>query len=113
MATLAPSGGIRVTEVDDEVARLQMSWRTESPAAKDDILERVLGAKKAAELDLFDRAQLAVVLEVCASESTLSAAGRKLFAKSIEKRASKNDADRLRKYLARFDLDFETARGAP
>ncbi|MDB4998656.1 MAG: Sigma 54 interacting domain protein, partial [Myxococcaceae bacterium] len=111
MATFAPSGGIRVAEVDDEIARLEASWRRDG-AGSDGLLERVLGAR-ASELDLFDRAQLAVVLEVCASEVSLSAAGRRLFAHSLEKRASKNDADRLKKYLARFDLDFQSARAAP
>ncbi len=108
MATFAPSGGIRVAEVDDEIARLEASWRRDS-ADPGDLVERVLGAG-AAELDLFDRAQLAVVLEVCATEASLSAAGRRLFAHSLEKRASKNDADRLKKYLARFHLDFQSAR---
>ena len=113
MATLAPSGGIRVVEVDDEIARLEASWRREPTSGgslEEDHVARVLGTK-AEELDLFDRAQLEAVLRVCAAETSLSAAGRRLFAKSLEKRASKNDADRLRKYLARFDLDFESARG--
>ena len=35
-----------------------------------------------------------------------TAAGRELFAASRAKKASSNDADRLRKYLARFGLDF-------
>jgi transcriptional regulatory protein RtcR len=110
MATLAPAGRIRVAEVDDEIARLSSSWREEADESEAR-LARVLGEKRAAELDLFDRAQLAVVLDVCAKEASLSAAGRVLFAKSLEKRASKNDADRLRKYLARFDLDFARAHG--
>ena len=110
MATLAPSGGIRVTEVEDEIGRLEASWRGDAVRSEADHVERVLGAK-AQEIDLFDRAQLEAVLKVCAEETSLSAAGRRLFAKSLERRASKNDADRLRKYLARFDLDFETARG--
>jgi transcriptional regulatory protein RtcR len=110
MATLAPSGGIRSSEVDDEIARLEGSWRGEE-VPDEGFVDRVLGAR-AAELDLFDRAQLEVVLKVCASSPNLSAAGRALFAKSLEKRASKNDADRLRKYLARFDLDFDSARGS-
>ncbi len=112
MATLAPSGGIRLVEVEDEIARLEAAWR--EPSAGEPIasrVEAVLGAKAAAELDLFDRAQLAVVLDVCAREPSLSAAGRALFAKSMEKRASRNDADRLRKYLARFELDFARAHG--
>ena len=110
MATLAPSTGIRVADVDDEIARLEASWRRDGVAsASQDRVDRVLGSR-AAELDLFDRAQLAAVLDVCASEPSLSAAGRRLFAKSLGRRGSKNDADRLRKYLARFDLDFHGAR---
>jgi len=111
MATLAPSSMIRVAEVDDEIARLRASWGRDhaTPADGGARLEHVLGAR-ASELDLFDRAQLAVVLDVCAAEPTLSAAGRRLFAKSLEKRGSKNDADRLRKYLARFGLEFQEIR---
>jgi len=37
---------------------------------------------------------------------SLSAAGRELFAASRSERTSRNDADRLRKYLSRFELDF-------
>jgi transcriptional regulatory protein RtcR len=73
-----------------------------------DATHHLCRARRAEELDLFDRAQLATVLEVCAEEPSLSAAGRRLFAKSLEKRGSKNDADRLRKYLARFGLDLAT-----
>ena len=104
MATLAPGGRIRVVEVDDEIARLERAW---GAGAKDgeDRVARVLGAA-ASELDLFDRVQLEKVLEVCERAPSLSAAGRVLFEKSLEKRASKNDADRLRKYLARFGLDW-------
>ena len=37
-------------------------------------------------------------------------AGRVLFAHSLAHRTTKNDADRLRKYLARFGLTFEQLR---
>jgi transcriptional regulatory protein RtcR len=110
MATLAPAGAIRVTEVDDEIARLERSWNRKEARSPDRVAE-VLGAKADA-IDLFDRAQLAVVLDVCASEPSLSAAGRRLFEKSLERRGSKNDADRLRKYLARFGLDFARIKGS-
>jgi len=43
---------------------------------------------------------------VCRSAPSLSAAGRELFAASRSERTSVNDADRLRKYLSRFELDF-------
>jgi sigma54-dependent transcription regulator len=51
--------------------------------------------------------QLAFVVETCRSSRSLSDAGRKLFAASREKRASTNDAGRLRKYLARFGITWE------
>ena len=38
--------------------------------------------------------------------STLSAAGRTLFDRSRERKSVANDADRLRKYLGRFDLEW-------
>jgi transcriptional regulatory protein RtcR len=41
-----------------------------------------------------------------ASSRSLSEAGRTLFAASRTRRTSANDADRLRKYLARFGLDW-------
>jgi transcriptional regulatory protein RtcR len=41
----------------------------------------------------------------------LSAAGRELFAVTRQKRATANDADRLRKYLARFGLDHAAVTG--
>lgn len=42
----------------------------------------------------------------------MSQAGRELFAVSRGQRASTNDADRLRKYLARFGWDWEAVREA-
>jgi transcriptional regulatory protein RtcR len=68
---------------------------------------RALG-EAAATLDRFDRVQLEDVLTVCAQVRSLSEAGRALFAGSRERKASSNDADRLRKYLARFGLSFAT-----
>src|SRR6185295_15038305 len=57
-------------------------------------------------LDPFDRVQLAEVVRVCRSSRTLSEAGRALFSASRTKKGSSNVADRLRKYLARFGLDW-------
>jgi transcriptional regulatory protein RtcR len=50
--------------------------------------------------------QLEDVLQVCGESSSLSAAGRALFEQSRERKKVANDADRLRKYLARFDLEW-------
>ena len=57
-------------------------------------------------LDLFDRLQLEAVLRVCRESHTLSEAGRKLFHATRTQRSVVNDADRLRKYLARFGLSW-------
>ena len=59
------------------------------------------------EIDPFDLAQLEFVLQVCQESKTLSDAGRKLFAVSRTKRSKMNDADRLKKYLARFKLSWD------
>ncbi|MBO0798397.1 MAG: hypothetical protein J2P31_06200 [Blastocatellia bacterium] len=45
----------------------------------DELLERLLGRERLAEIDLFDRLQLAGVLRVCSEHHTLSEAGRALF----------------------------------
>jgi transcriptional regulatory protein RtcR len=107
MATLAPGGRINEATVRDEIDRLTRQWRGGEAAGDADVfLAEVLGGR-AAELDLFDRAQLAAVLAVCRRSRSISAAGRALFAVSRLQKASGNDADRLRKYLARFGLQFE------
>jgi transcriptional regulatory protein RtcR len=107
MAILADGGRIDEAGVQAEIARLGAAPTTAAPGA--DRLRAVLGPG-AAELDRFDRVQLADVIEVCAAAPSLSAAGRALFARSLAARATRNDADRLRKYLARFALDFEGIR---
>lgn len=79
--------------------------------ASDACVDAVFGAR-AAELDLFDRAQLERVLDVCRTSVSLSEAGRTLFAVSRQSKKQPNDADRLRKYLARFGLDWDGVRRA-
>ena len=57
------------------------------------------------------RHQWAAVVRACRAASSLSAAGRRLFAVSRQGKTSQNDADRLRKYLARFGLNWEMVTG--
>jgi transcriptional regulatory protein RtcR len=64
-------------------------------------------------LDLFDRLQLEAVVAVCRRSVSLADAGRKLFAATRTRRASQNDSDRLRKYLARFELDWAAVQESP
>ena len=108
LATLAPSNRIGPDGVAHECARLTRDWASSAGQSTSDIdLEALLGAEGLAEVDRFDRAQLAEVVRVCRSSKSLSAAGRELFQASRAKKASNNDADRLRKYLARFGLTFD------
>jgi transcriptional regulatory protein RtcR len=109
MATLAYGGRITVETVEHEIDRLRSHWRgaaqPEPPGGA--TLERLLDAERLAALDRFDRMQLEAVLTVCQTCRTLSEAGRALFSASRGRRRSTNDADRLRKYLARFGLDWK------
>ncbi len=106
MATLANAGRIQTDGVDEEINRLRTQWHGSDDASP---LQALLG-DAANQLDRFDRVQLEEVVRVCLRSKTLSAAGRELFAVSRTQRASTNDADRLRKYLAKFDLDWEQLR---
>lgn len=99
LGTLAEGGRIREDDVDREIQRLERSWRH----TVEDEVASVLGD---VEMDRFDRVQLAEVIRVCRASRSISEAGRTLFATSRAQRQSTNDADRLRKYLQRFGLDF-------
>lgn len=106
MATLAHAGRVTEEVVFEEIERLRAAWN--NLGAKD-MVSVVLGDKGGA-LDLFDRCQLNTVIATCRNSSSLSEAGRKLFSTSRLEKKLTNDADRLRKYLARFELDFEGVR---
>jgi transcriptional regulatory protein RtcR len=106
LATLAPAGRISVAQVQAEVAHLTSLWGGPVAAAGSPLVDRVLTGDRQRDLDRFDRVQLEDVLQVCRGASSLSAAGRVLFDRSRERKRSVNDADRLRKYLARFDLEW-------
>ena len=116
MATLCEGGRISVAEVDDEVERLQRQWHADpqpdDDAASDGLLERLLDKSRLAAIDRFDRVQLEEVVRVCRTARSLSEAGRVLFAASRAARASTNDADRVRKYLARYGLTLQTIQSA-
>ena len=117
LATLADSGRIGLPLVEAEMARLRWLWQPASDArsglasmpgtlGRDDLSD-LLGKDAVESMDLFDQLQLAAVLQVCRQARTLSDAGRLLFQASRTQRTVVNDADRLRKYLARFGLDWE------
>ena len=110
MATMAVGGRIDVGGVAAEVHRLRGAWSGPRVVAESAVfapgMESLLDS-----LDPFERVQLEFVLHICVESPTLSEAGRRLFAVSRTKKTSSNDADRLRKYLARFGLDWARAHG--
>jgi len=108
LCTLAERGRITLAMVDEEIATLTTLW---SPADDSDH-SLLAGLLDPTQIDLFDRAQLAAVIRTCRASPSLSAAGRTLFAVSRVEKSSQNDADRLRKYLARFGLDWATLHPA-
>ena len=109
MATLAEAGRVTDTIVESEIIRLKRQWhqsmRTASP---DEIaLEDLMDGERLANLDMFDAMQLKSVIGVCRRSTSMSDAGRKLYAASRETKAKPNDADRLKKYLYRFGLNWD------
>jgi transcriptional regulatory protein RtcR len=109
MATLAEGGRISEADVAGEIVRLRDAWQAANP----DPLATLLGPERLAAIDPFDRTQLAAVIDVCRESASLAAAGRKLFAASRTQRSAVNDTDRLRKYLARFGLDWSQVATRP
>jgi transcriptional regulatory protein RtcR len=116
MATLANQGRIDTPLVQHEIQRLQRDWQAlgAEPAAlhTDGVLSKLFSEQRLAEMDLFDQTQLETVVSVCLKSASLSEAGRTLFAASRARKAQSNDADRVRKYLMKFGLQFEQIRAA-
>jgi transcriptional regulatory protein RtcR len=106
LGTLAPAGRITVNQVKAEVAHLRARWADAPPSTSVNLVDQVVSSPVTASLDRFERVQLEDVLMVCREAPTLSAAGRTLFDRSRERKTVANDADRLRKYLGRFDLEW-------
>ena len=112
MATLTDKKRISEQLVKGECQRLNKQW---SANKQDDwaILEKYLGPEARQELDLFDCPQLAYTLHTCEESKNLAEAGRKLFSRSRTQRKSSNDSDRLRKYLAKFDISSQDFTSSP
>ena len=114
MATLAV-GGTRITEniVKEEVSRLIKHWGHTSGVSDSNndedykVCQRLLGTESSQDLDLFDVCQLATVIRVCESASSMAEAGRELFSQSRMHKKSPNDSHRIRQYLEKYGLSFQ------
>ncbi|MCD4778938.1 MAG: RNA repair transcriptional activator RtcR [Candidatus Omnitrophica bacterium] len=107
LATLSVQGRIQVPTVTEEINRLKNSWRQFRPRGQTFILNNYLSQDSLSKMDHIEKAQLAEVLRICLQSNSLSQAGRKLFDASRYKKKKANDADRLRKYLAKYSLKWQ------
>lgn len=105
MATLSRGTRIDLATVEREIRRLQTRWQSTQPKNAIQLLD-YLSPEAIERMDHFDRVQLESVLAICKRSRNLSEAGRMLFQYSRNQRKNPNDADRLRKYLKRFQLTW-------
>jgi transcriptional regulatory protein RtcR len=119
LSTLADHGRIGIALVLAEIQRLRWQWQPQAKLGNlatgaglnitHPSLEDLLGTKSST-LDTFDGMQLQAVIAVCRQHASISDAGRVLFNVSRQQRSVINDADRLRKYLLKFGLDWDAVR---
>jgi transcriptional regulatory protein RtcR len=115
MSTLSSGDRIDDAVVVRELNRLRLAWQQRSTAtttATSPPPPTAAPAPGGEALDSFDAVQLHHVLEVCGRHTTLADAGRALFAVTRLQKKSRNDTDRLRKYLLSFDIDPDTVSRA-
>lgn len=111
MATMAGGKRITKTDVEDEIHRLKSTWSHQGNPGHSTIPNETsskLPTNLVESLDLFDQAQLKEVLNICLESSNMAEAGRRLFAVSRTKLKAPNDSDRIRKYLSKFGLNWNT-----
>ncbi len=104
LAIESPDEGISTEMVKQEFERLNDEWALQT--CEEDILQ-IVPEEMRYQLDLFQKTQLMEVIRICVRSRSLSEAGRRLFASSRSRKKSVNDADRLRKYLQRFGLEWK------
>lgn len=105
------SDNIRITEsvVSNEIIQLKNKWRGFS-SKQFPLLEKIVGKAEMDLIDCFYHPQIEEVIKVCLKSKNRSEASRKLYNVSLGKKSSKNDADRLIKFLKIFNLDWDTIK---
>jgi len=106
MSTLAPGGRITKEVVQEEISRLKVLWGAAETDTDQRLLIDVLGTDRVEQLDRFEKVQLTDVLKVCQASKNMAEAGRKVFAVSRKNKRKTNDSDRLRKYLAKYNIQW-------
>ncbi|MBO6548879.1 MAG: sigma 54-interacting transcriptional regulator [Rhizobiales bacterium] len=106
LCTLAPRGRVTSAMVEHEINSLQYQWASAEDNQDDKLIRQFLGSDTD-KIDPFDKVQLGLVIRTCQQSKSLSSAGRTLFSASRQNKNTKNDADRLRKYLEKFSLNWK------
>lgn len=109
MATLSTGGRINESVVDKEIQRLQQDWNggnTNKSNNDEELLKNTLNTEQYEILDLFEKSQLAQVINTCKDSKSMADAGRKLFDKSRLQKSASNDSQRLKNYLKKYDINF-------
>ena len=106
MATLSPTGRITTEIVEREILELRESWVQPSAIQPKKFAEKLLTEEQLNIIDDFKLIQLEAVLAVCCKCRTIAEAARQLFPKSLALKKSKNDSDRLSKYLLKFEIEW-------
>ena len=109
LATLSPGGRIDKATV---VAELERQHERRAPE-NGELLSQLLEPDYLEKYDSFDLVQLEYAVKICQESETISEAGRKLFPVSRTLRKTRNDTDRLTKYLAKYNLTFDKIKAFP
>lgn len=106
LCTFADGSRIQLPSAEREIERLRNGWRLKSGNTTEETLLSVMSQTQLSLIDPFERPSLANAIVVCRQSNSLSDAGRKLFSVSRESRKTRNDADRLKKYLAKYNVSW-------
>ncbi len=109
MATLSKGGRITEEIVKTEINRLVHDWH-DSSTTRESQKTDLTAYPWFDALDLFEQVQIQVVIDCCKNASSMAEAGRLLFAKTRESKKTLNDSHRVKVFLNKYDLDFETAK---
>jgi len=108
MATLSEGGRITELDVKNEIEELSERWAVDDThGSNTPLMDKVLPNL---EIDLFDRAQIEIVLRVVKETATMADAGKRLFAVSREEKSTKNDSHRVRTLLLKWGLNHQTLK---
>ncbi|MFO1491576.1 MAG: RNA repair transcriptional activator RtcR [Kiritimatiellia bacterium] len=109
LATLAGGRRIDLELVRGELDRLRADWRA-ARGAPDEVEGSARRGEGGGTGPVSPRSARRRDPRVPPRADTLADAGRRLFAQSRLRKSSANDSDRLKKYLARFELDWAGGR---